>query len=1588
MKKKIAFAIFLILFLNIFLIQQALAQEQKTLGYIVELQQEPLIKQYTAQKQLQQQVQPKIAMAGSLAQYKYKYELASTLDPAITQSMSSFKQLMQTEHNVFKNKAKQTLNPSTNTITANAVAEQDNGLIVLGETFNVINSIGLLITEQQAQALEQLPNVKRVYPNKLNELITTDTTSLIKADQVHLLDEDGNNCADTDKQCLTGKGIDIGIFDTGIDYTHPDFGSCTTEQFLAQEYCDKGGSTVRGFDFSGDVFIDYTDYYDEDGNFKEDEFYSKIVTDFDPMDYDGHGTHVASIAAGNGELMKGIAPDANIAMFKVRPNSYDLVLLTALDYALDPDQDEDFSDHIDIISMSLSDYCKKYYLEGKTKSIYNEICGPDDIKSRAINMVVDAGIIAIIGAGNFGPTEQTIGSPATAQKAISVGAGFKKTYPVDPWIPGSVFSTRTTCLDHYPTENDIACFSSRGPIIEKDENDNEQTLTKPDIIAPGVEICAAKWKGSSSPETQDYHSCLDTGKHLTKSGTSMSTPVVAGAVALLKQAHPDLTPEQIKQRLMDTAITLDSYDINTQGAGLLDIKAAIGLECRNGYQRDCYTDPENTIKGTQTCTDDLWGDCLPDEDIDQQSCTETWTTVTCEQEIENCDTYNQNKDDGYCCGDDNEFYKTRLINNDVQYNVAWGNDPSDAACCDNINNCVSNGVCYHGIADISGVDNDKKVICANGKWIDVDSTTTICETAGLKLVKSGEPGVGEYDSKEDGGPETEFECCGDDANEYLITNNCDDSLSLEVCCDNPDDKVNKDGKCVEQCCECNIEQKDECHATELSKKCDGCNYIDATDVEVCDDKDHDCDTHKHLDDQDNPFTTTSGCVQEGACQGSIKTCTAEGAWSECSILLQPEQCDAIDHNCDGDKNKDDLGEVLTTTSNCDQDGSCAGSEKTCTAEGAWSTCSILPGDSEICGDNIDNNCDGNTDEDCVCTTDETKECGTDIGECEKGTQTCVKGQWDDCKDSIESTTETCDNKDNDCDGTIDNDVQKTTYYQDSDKDNYGNNAVSQQACTKPKDYVTDNTDCDDTDKKKNPGKTEVCDNKDNDCDGTIDNNVQKTTYYQDSDKDNYGNNAVSQQACTKPKDYVTDNTDCDDTNKKINPGEKEKCDNIDNNCNQQIDEGKTTIFYKDSDEDGFGNLSEPIQACSRPSGYVTDSTDCNDTVKKINPGETEVCDYMDNNCNQKTDEGVSITFYKDSDKDSFGDNSVQIKSCTKPSTYVTTNTDCNDKDKKIKPGAKEICDKADNDCNSKVDDLLDCKIGFDIEDKKGLIKKDFIKELNKTKQFILRKNNITHIKINLTNYSNLDKIDFNKIKITKQNSSDKKGFVLLKGLSLTNMTKILYLDRVIKSSNAVCIKDQEVENITQVSAKCKGKNETLIKCPGKKLHYTCEKQDDKFVITGLKHSAAVEFVSASPTTTTIIRGGPAASSTAGRAVNRKCADKVDNDGDGLIDMKDPGCKSLNDDDETDVKVSTALKPSCFDKKKNQDETGIDCGGPCQACKKPEPKTPTPSPKKQIAKPIQPKTETQKSMSLMLIGALSFIFILPIFIYFIVKITKR
>lgn len=109
-------------------------------------------------------------------------------------------------------------------------------------------------------------------------------------------------------------------------------------------------------------------------------------------------------------------------------------------------------------------------------------------------------------------------------------------------------------------------------------------------------------------------------------------------------------------------------------------------------------------------------------------------------------------------------------------------------------------------------------------------------------------------------------------------------------------------------------------------------------------------------------------------------------------------------------------------------------------------------------------------------------------------------------------------------------------------------------------------------------------------------------------------------------DGYTSDIDCDDNNSAINPGEPEICDGIDNNCNGQIDEGVKNTYYHDADNDTYGNPAVSIQACTPPSGYVTNNTDCNDTNPSVNPGATEgpvgspTCnDTEDNDCDGTTD---------------------------------------------------------------------------------------------------------------------------------------------------------------------------------------------------------------------------------------------------------------------------------------------------------------------------------------------------------------------------------
>ncbi|SEO23430.1 minor extracellular serine protease Vpr [Amphibacillus marinus] len=395
----------------------------------------------------------------------------------------------------------------------------------------------------------------------------------------------------------TGKGVKIGVIDTGIDYTHPD---------LAANYF--GGYDV--IDFDGDPM----ETLPEQG----------MPT--------LHGTHVAGIIAANGEH-KGIAPDAELYSYRaLGPGGMGTTIqvIAALEKAVD--------DGMDIINLSLG----------------NSINGPDWPTSIAVNRAIDKGISVVIANGNTGPAPWTVGSPATATKAISVGASTQtytqativepiqnrtlaytaiqgtpawrltKDYPViyggigsdtlpnasgkivlfkrgeltfsekveqaqlaeaeaviiyndsneqiqagvefeaeipailiseadGEWLISQANKEGSVWLDTmYQThENEVASFSSRGPVTASWQ-------IKPEIVAPGVNITSTVPDGYASLQ-----------------GTSMAAPYIAGALAVLKEAQPDWTPYQLKAALLTQAKPLAGQLPTEQGMGEVDLLAAI-----------------------------------------------------------------------------------------------------------------------------------------------------------------------------------------------------------------------------------------------------------------------------------------------------------------------------------------------------------------------------------------------------------------------------------------------------------------------------------------------------------------------------------------------------------------------------------------------------------------------------------------------------------------------------------------------------------------------------------------------------------------------------------------------------------------------------------------------------------------------------------------------------------------------------------------------------------------------------------------------------------------------------------------------------
>jgi len=400
--------------------------------------------------------------------------------------------------------------------------------------------------------------------------------------------------------------------------------------------------------------------------------------------------------------------------------------------------------------------------------------------------------------------------------------------------------------------------------------------------------------------------------------------------------------------------------------------------------------------------------------------------------------------------------------------------------------------------------------------------------------------------------------------------------------------------------------------------------------------------------------------------------------------------DPNDYNCDGSVAYADAdGDGFAACEECDD-----------------SDASQFPGADEYCNGE-DDDCDGDIDEDTALDAP-TWYADTDTdgyGDASTTTAACTMpsgfvADVTDCDDSDTAVNpaaaEICDGIDNDCDGSVDEDASADalTWYADTDGDGYGDAGTTTAACTMPSGYVADTTDCDDSDAAVNPAATEICDGIDNDCDGNVDedDSADALTWYADTDGDGYGDAGNTTVACTMPSGFVADNTDCDDAAAAINPAATEICDGIDNDCDGSVDEddaSDASSWYADSDADGYGDAGSTTVACTLPSGFVADSTDCDDADSAVNPAATETCDGIDNDCDGTVDEddaSDAATWYADADGDGYGDATTTDIACDQPSGYLGDDTDCDDDDAAVNPAATETCDSVDNDCDGSVDE--------------------------------------------------------------------------------------------------------------------------------------------------------------------------------------------------------------------------------------------------------------------------------------------------------------
>ena len=403
---------------------------------------------------------------------------------------------------------------------------------VLHRTQRVYNGVQLRVDARRIPQLQRLPGVKAVHRLRPHQVALSRSLPRVGAPALwDLLADLG----------LDGSGVSIGIIDTGIDYLHADFGG--PGQGYGENDPTVISDVVAGITFPTAKVVGGYDFVGDDYNASVVE---KAVPqpDPDPMDCYGHGTHVAGIAAGQGvtqdggpytgpysgtldldsfRVAPGVAPRAQLYALKIFGCSGSTLMTTAaIEWAVDPNGDGDFSDRLDVINLSLG----------------APFGSPLDPAAVASDNAALAGVVVVAAAGNQGDVFYVVSAPSVAARAISVGA--------------------STLGDGLPS------FTARGPR-------RLDGALKPDLVAPGYGIVSAR-SGSGNGSRS-------------LSGTSMATPHVAGAAALLRQLHPSWSVEELKALLINQAQTFlqkpgtgQSYGLGRVGAGRLALGNLEGVD--------------------------------------------------------------------------------------------------------------------------------------------------------------------------------------------------------------------------------------------------------------------------------------------------------------------------------------------------------------------------------------------------------------------------------------------------------------------------------------------------------------------------------------------------------------------------------------------------------------------------------------------------------------------------------------------------------------------------------------------------------------------------------------------------------------------------------------------------------------------------------------------------------------------------------------------------------------------------------------------------------------------------------------------------